>query len=134
MLLRREGLENGSDSVFQEGFDKGYEEGFKNGFILGKFKSLLNTVPQVNEHPQDIKEILNKTKRGVCNICLMESQNVNYETQKPFSQVIDEQRNHSTEVIQRLCQYFQPHVKKLNINESNVLEIPNDISNLSNDN
>ncbi|XP_033328195.2 uncharacterized protein LOC117221384 [Megalopta genalis] len=130
----KEGVENGSDAVFQEGFDKGYEEGFKSAFNLGKFKSLLNTVTQDIKYPQDVKEILDKTRRGACHICLMESQNPNYETEKLFSQVIDEQREHSTKIMQRLCQYFHLNVKDLNINESTILEGQNCVSNLTESN
>ncbi|XP_053985987.1 uncharacterized protein LOC128880202 [Hylaeus volcanicus] len=128
----REGIENGADSVFQEGFDKGYEEAFKTAFILGKFKSLLNT--QDTEYPSSINKILDKTRRGACYICEMESQNKNDDTQKPFPQIINEQRTHSMKVIETLCQYFQPHMKELNITESDILGILNQISQPSNDN
>ncbi|KZC06177.1 hypothetical protein WN55_10086 [Dufourea novaeangliae] len=110
----REGVENGSDSVFQEGFDRGFEEGFKHGFVLGKFKSLLSVMPQNTEHPQDIKEILDKTRRGICYICSKEPLIMNHEIQKPYVEIIDEQKRYSTKVMQRLHQYFQPYLKDLN--------------------
>lgn len=114
----KEGIESGSDSVFQEGFNKGYEEGFKIAFNLGKLKSLLRIVAEDTEHPQDIKEILEKTRRGACHICSMVSQNPNYETDEPFTQVIDEQRKHSRKIMQRLCQHFHLNAKDFDINES----------------
>ncbi|XP_076656602.1 uncharacterized protein LOC143361242 [Halictus rubicundus] len=130
----KEGIESGSDSVFQEGFDKGYEEGFKTAFNLGKLKSLLNTIAQDTEHPQDIKEILDKTRRGACHTCSMVSKNPNYETDKPFSEVIDEQRQHSTKIIQRLCQHFHLNEKDFNIDKSNEFETQDRVSNLAESN
>ena len=119
----REGVENGSNDVFQEGFDKGYEEGFKTAFILGKLKSLINAMPRNTEHPQHINDVLDKTRRGACYICVTESQNTDENIQKPLSQIVNEQRAHSTEHIQALRHYFQSYVKELNIDQSNVLEI-----------
>ncbi|XP_076166818.1 uncharacterized protein LOC143146417 [Ptiloglossa arizonensis] len=129
----REGIQNGSDIVSQEGFDKGYIEAFKTAFILGKFKSLLNIMPQNIKHPQNINKILDKTRRGACYICVLESQNRNDDTQKPFSQIINEQKSHSIKVIEKLYQYFKPYIKDLNIDESNILEIPIQVSQLSKD-
>ena len=119
----REGVENGSNDVFQEGFNKGYEEGFKTAFILGKFKSLINAMPQNTEHPQHIRDVLDKTRRGACYICATESRSTDENIQKPLSQCVNEQRAHSTEHIRALRQYFQSYVKELNIDQSNVLEI-----------
>lgn len=116
-------MENGSNDVFQEGFDKGYEEGFKTAFILGKFKSLINAMPQNTEHPQHIREVLDKTRRGACCICVTESQSADESIQKPLSQIVNEQRAHSAERIQALRQYFRSYVKELNIDQSNVLGI-----------
>ncbi|XP_043254841.1 uncharacterized protein LOC122398748 [Colletes gigas] len=130
----REGIDNGSESVFQEGFDIGYEEAFKTAFVLGKFKSLLNAVPHNMKHPQNISEILDKTRRGACHICEMEFQNKNDDTQKQFSDIINDQRAHSIKVIETLYGYFQPYIRDLNINESNILEIPNQVPQLFEDN
>ncbi|XP_076235171.1 uncharacterized protein LOC143179733 [Calliopsis andreniformis] len=123
----REGVENGSNDVFQQGFDKGYEEGFKTAFILGKFKSLLKAMPQNAKHPQDVNRILDKTRRGECHICMTASQHMDEDAQKPLSQIINEQRAHSTKCIQTLYQYFQSDVEKLNIDESNLLDIQHSI-------
>ncbi|PBC33919.1 uncharacterized protein LOC108003963 [Apis cerana] len=119
----REGIEDGSNSVFQESFNNGYKEGFQIAFILGKFKSLLNIISRDVEHPQNINEILDKIKRGICHICVTEFQNIN--DQKIFSEIINEQRSYSLKVLQTLYQYFQPYVKQLNINESDILKIQN---------
>ncbi|OAD56917.1 hypothetical protein WN48_02442 [Eufriesea mexicana] len=117
----REGVEDGSNSVFQEGFNIGYREGFQTAFILGKFKSLLNTIPQDVSHPQNITENLDKTKRGACHLCITDTNNA----QKIFSKIINEQRLYSGRVLQTLYQYFQPYVKQLNISESDILKIQN---------
>ncbi|XP_003707464.2 uncharacterized protein LOC100882310 [Megachile rotundata] len=128
----KEGIENGANSVFQKGFDKGYEEAFETAFMLGKFKSLLNVIPQNIILPEHIKEILDKTKRGACYICMGESQGKN-NTQKSFSQIINEQRKHSLHVIQILDEYFQPYVKELNISKLDISELKNQVEKLSED-
>ncbi|CAL7949628.1 unnamed protein product [Xylocopa violacea] len=117
----REGVIDGENSVFQEGFDIGYKEGFQTAFLLGKFKSLLNTISQDEKHPQNIKEILNKTRKGICHICMTESESVNNK-QKSFSEIINEQRTHSINVLDTLYQYFQPYVKQINIEELDKLK------------
>lgn len=124
----REGVEDGSNSVFQNGFDSGYKEGFQTAFILGKFKSLLNAIPKDVEHPQNIKEIFDKTRRGACHICVAELHNVN-NTQKSFDEIINEQRSYSVKVLQTSYEYFQPYVKQLNISEFDILKI-RDVSDL----
>ncbi|XP_076765642.1 uncharacterized protein LOC143432697 [Xylocopa sonorina] len=118
----REGVIDGANSVFQEGFDIGYKEGFRTAFMLGKFKSLLNTASQDVKHPQNIKEILNKTRRGICHICMTESESGN-NIEKPFSEIINEQKTHSINVLETLHQYFQPYVKQINIDELDKLKI-----------
>lgn len=128
----REGIENGVNSVFQEGFDKGYEEAFETAFILGKFKSLLNVIPQDVILPEHIKKILDKTRRGACYICMIESQGKN-DMQKSFSQIINEQKKHSLNIIKILDEYFQPYVKELNINKSDISKLKNQIQKLSED-
>lgn len=117
----REGIEDGTNSVFQEGFDKGYEEGFQTAFLLGKFKSLLNSIPSNIEHPQDIKEILDKTRRGACRLCATASQDSSTE-EKSFSEITNEQRAHSMQVLDTLHEYFQPYSKPLNFN--NLDQVP----------
>ncbi|XP_032686891.1 uncharacterized protein LOC116851530 [Odontomachus brunneus] len=115
----REGIQNGTDSVLQEGFDIGYEDGFKIAFMLGKYKSLSLASSSTIEHPADVTVTLNKTKRGVCWICSMESQNksCNYENIS-FSKVLDNQRKYSTDVINRLHEHFQSVLKESSIETS----------------
>ena len=115
-------MDDGSNFVFQENFDNGYKEGFQTAFILGKFKSLLNSVPKDVEYPQNIKEILDKTKRGACHICAAEFQDID-NTNKSFDEILDEQRSYSVQVLQTLYKYFQPYVKQLNISELDTLKM-----------
>lgn len=112
-------MDDGSNFVFQESFDNGYKEGFQTAFILGKFKSLLNSTPKDVEYPQNIKEILDKTRRGTCHMCAVKIQNTN----KSFNEIFDEQRSYSVQVLQMLYEYFQPYVEQLNINESDILKM-----------
>ncbi|XP_017891635.1 putative tRNA 2'-phosphotransferase [Ceratina calcarata] len=119
----RKGIEDGTDSVFQEGFDKGYKEGFQTAFLLGKFKSLLNVVPPNVERPQNIKEILDKTRRGACYLCMTAS----HEEEKSFSQIDNEQQLHSIRILQTLHEYFQPYAKPLNFNDLNEFQIQSQI-------
>ncbi|XP_034176870.1 uncharacterized protein LOC117602677 [Osmia lignaria lignaria] len=128
----REGVASGADSVFQEGFDIGYKEAFQTAFILGKFKSILNFNPQDVKLPDHIKEILDKTRRGACYICMEESEGRN-DMQKSLSQIINEQRTYSLNIIQTLYEYFQPYVKELNINELDVLKMHNQVQEPSED-
>lgn len=115
-------MDDGSNFVFQENFDNGYKEGFQTAFILGRFKSLLNSVPKDVEYPQNIKEILDKTKRGACHICAAEFQDID-NTNKSFDEILDEQRSYSVQVLQTLYKYFQPYVKQLNISELDTLKM-----------
>lgn len=117
----REGRDEGSETVFQEGFDNGYEEAFRTAFILGKFKSLLNAMPQDTQHSSDILEILNMTKRGACYVCEMEKHNQDYQD-KTLSEIVCTQREHSRQIIQRLFKYFKPIIQKSKINIHGISE------------
>lgn len=113
----REGAQDGADSVLQEGFDIGYKDGFETAFALGRYKSLTVASTSMSEHPADVSAALDKTRRGACWICDMESRNKTsnpYEN-APFSEVLNEQRTHSAEVINRLHEYFEPVLKKSGI-------------------
>lgn len=100
--------------MLQEGFDIGFEDGFKTAFVLGKYKSLIATVSSTLKHPTDIAAILEKTRRGACHICSVESQNPNVHDM-PFSEILENQRTHSTKVINRLHEYFEPILNNSNI-------------------
>ena len=115
-------MDDGSNFVFQESFDNGYKEGFQTAFMLGKFKSLLNSTPRDVEYPQNVKEILDKTRRGACHMCAAKLQDIN-STNKSFDEILDEQRSYSVQVLQMLYEYFQPYAKQLNISESDILKI-----------
>ncbi|XP_019883841.1 uncharacterized protein LOC105253837 isoform X2 [Camponotus floridanus] len=83
----REGIQDGADSILQEGFDL------------------------------DIATVLDKTRRGACWICIMESQNKigNIHENVQFSEILNNQRIHSAAVISRLHEYFEPI-----LNESSI--------------
>lgn len=102
--------------------------------MLGKFKSLSITMPQTDKCPQDINRILDKTKKGICHICATESENTTENTQKTFSQIVNEQKAYSAKLIQMLYQCFKPYTTELNIDESDILDIQNSIKEASEDN
>ncbi|KAL6263965.1 hypothetical protein P5V15_004046 [Pogonomyrmex californicus] len=114
----REGMQDGADSVLQNGFDIGFKDGFKTAFMLGRYKGLaIVSMPSTLEHPADVTAILDKTRRGACWICSIESQSEtsNLPETAPFSEILNEQRMHSTKIISRLCEYFKPVLKKSGI-------------------
>lgn len=111
----REGIQAGADSVLQEGFDIGYKDGFKTAFTLGKYKSLAISLSSTVKHPEDITAILDKTRRGACWICSMESQNKTWNENIQFSEILNKQRAHSAAVINRLNEYFEPILNKSGI-------------------
>ncbi|XP_011167796.1 uncharacterized protein LOC105201470 isoform X2 [Solenopsis invicta] len=113
----REGIQDGEDSVLQEGFDIGYKDGFETAFALGRYKGLTVAAMPTLEHPPDVSATLDKTRRGACWICNMESQNKTSSPHEntPFSEILNEQRVHSTEVISKLHEYFKPILKKSDI-------------------
>ncbi|KAL0128884.1 hypothetical protein PUN28_003924 [Cardiocondyla obscurior] len=112
----REGILDGADSVLQEGFDIGYKDGFETAFALGRYKGLVAASTSASKHPTDVAAALDKTRRGACWICDMESQNKAGTSQNaPFSEILNEQRAHSAEVISRLREYFKPLLKKSGI-------------------
>jgi len=99
--------------VLQEGFDIGFKDGFETAFVLGKYKSLITTLSP-SKHPADIAAILEKTRRGACNICSAESvRNPNIHIS--FSEILKDQRAHSTKVINRLHEHFEPILNNSNI-------------------
>lgn len=106
----REGIDEGSESVYQDGFDKGYEEGFPIAFALGKFKGLSTLLPNNVQHPSKIKQILEKTRRGECYVCSLESDPkkvMSPGTKEEFQSILCKQVEHSEETIETLKKYFQ---------------------------
>lgn len=110
----REGVQDGADSVLQEGFDVGFKDGFETAFVLGKYKSLIATLSPTSKHPADIAAILEKTRRGACHICSVESQNPDIHDM-PFSEILKDQKTHSARVINRLHEYLEPISNNSNI-------------------
>jgi len=109
--------------VLQEGFDIGYKDGFETAFTLGRYKGLIAASTFMLEHPADVVAVLDKTRRGACWICDVESRN---KTSNPhenalFSEVLNEQRVHSTNVISKLHEYFEPILKKSGIGTNSTL-------------
>lgn len=76
---------------------------------MGRYKSLA-TLASTLKYPADIATVLDKTRRGACWICLMESQNktCNVHENIQFSEMLNNQRIHSAAVISRLHEYFEP--------------------------
>ncbi|XP_050455720.1 uncharacterized protein LOC126853734 [Cataglyphis hispanica] len=113
----REGIQDGTDSVLQEGFDIGYKDGFETAFKLGKCKSLATILSPTLKHPADVATVLDKTRRGACWICSVESQNETCNTYEniQFSEILNNQRIHSKTVINRLHEYFEPILNKSGI-------------------
>ncbi|XP_024868013.1 uncharacterized protein LOC112452161 [Temnothorax curvispinosus] len=119
----REGVQDGADSVLQEGFNIGYKDGFKIAFALGRYKGLAAASTTMSEHPADVAVALDKTRRGACWICDVESRN---KTSDPFenasfSQVLNEQRVRSAGVVNRLHEYLEPVLKKSGIGINSTL-------------
>ena len=109
----REGIEEGSQAVFQEDFDKGYEDGFKAAFEFGKYKGLAAAFSKDYKHPNHITEILDKTRRGACHICISESENnkePNTSTLSPVK-VLANHRKHVAETLRILHEYFEPFMR-----------------------
>ncbi|XP_015584835.1 yae1 domain-containing protein 1 [Cephus cinctus] len=117
----REGIEDGRQSVFQEGFDKGYKEAFKTAFELGRYKGLAAGLPKDHNHPLEISSILDKTRRGECYICLKNTRtkksNETFD-EKSIDDIIEDQRKHSTIVLDRLHEYFELLMKDCNVDIS----------------
>ncbi|XP_011686641.1 PREDICTED: uncharacterized protein LOC105449245 isoform X2 [Wasmannia auropunctata] len=114
----REGAQDGADSVLQEGFDIGYRDGFETAFTLGRYKGLAAVSTSAPEHPADVAAVLDKTRRGACRICDVESRRKapSPHEDAPFDEVLNEQRAHSAEVIGRLREYFEPILKRSGVN------------------
>ncbi|KYN19522.1 PREDICTED: uncharacterized protein LOC108761459 [Trachymyrmex cornetzi] len=119
----REGIQDGADSVLQEGFDIGYKDGFETAFTLGRYKGLAVASTLTLEHPTDVAAVLKRARRGACWICEVESRNKtsNLHEKAPFSEVLNEQREHSAETINRLHEYLEPILKKSGIEINSTL-------------
>ncbi|KAK0087246.1 hypothetical protein PV325_001402 [Microctonus aethiopoides] len=114
----REGVEEGSQAILQADFDKGYVDGFKTAFILGKYKSLAIFELNEIEHPKEINDILEKTQRGVCHICDLESSNENLRGDSEI--IINNHQKHVSTVLNKLYSYFSPLLKDRGIDISNL--------------
>lgn len=82
---------------------------------MGKYKSLAISLLPTVKHPEDITAILDKTRRGACWICSMESQSKTWNENIQFSEILNKQRTHSVAVINRLNEYFEPILNKSGI-------------------
>jgi len=103
--------------VLQNGFDMGYKDGFEIAFMLGRYKGLLAAMSPSLKHSADVTVVLDKTRRGACWICSVESQNEiesSYE-QIPFSEILNNQKTYSVEVIKRLREYTESLLEKKSI-------------------
>ncbi|XP_051166712.1 uncharacterized protein LOC127284998 [Leptopilina boulardi] len=113
----REGMDDGSDAVLQEGFDVGYAEAFKTAFALGMYKSMAKALPDDVKIAPEIVEILRTTDTGACVLCKTEpSVSSRRKTEeKTLEQVLKAQREHSAHTIKTLYDYFVPLLKQHNV-------------------
>ncbi|XP_014606203.1 PREDICTED: uncharacterized protein LOC106787934 [Polistes canadensis] len=114
----KEGIEDGQESVFQEGFDMGYRDAFNNAFKLGKYKSLTSSIEENIQLPSVVKTILSETKKGMCYICNEESLSKNVDRQIEddlFVDIVEKQKTHSKDVIEILHQNLESVLIKNNI-------------------
>ncbi|XP_046829548.1 uncharacterized protein LOC124428969 [Vespa crabro] len=114
----KEGIEDGQESVFQEGFDMGYKDAFNTAFMLGKYKGLINSMQQNMELSSVVKDILHETKKGICYICNEESKNKDVNGQiedVPFIDIIEKQKTYSKNVIKTLHKNLELIIVKNNI-------------------
>lgn len=104
--------------MLQEAFDMGFKDGFETAFILGRYKALSTILSNSTlKHPPDITSLLDKTRRGECWICSIESQNemsVRYKD-TPFSEILCKQRAHCLEATNRLHEYFKSLLRESKI-------------------
>jgi len=112
----REGIEEGTQAVFQGDFDKGYEDGFKAAFELGKYKGLAAAFSKDYKHPEYIEEILDKTRRGACHICILESKDKGIDGSNLSStDILADHAKHVVATIRILHDYFEPFMKERGI-------------------
>ncbi|KAH0556599.1 uncharacterized protein LOC123274601 [Cotesia glomerata] len=111
----REGVDVGSEAVLQEDFDRGYVDGFKIAYILGKYKGLANSLFKNIEHPKEINDILEKTRRGACHICESQYSGVIQDQAK----ILAKHEEHTLKICKILQGYFEPLLKnfKIDIND-----------------
>jgi len=88
----------------------GYKDGFETAFVLGRCKGLLAVISPTLKHSADVTAVLDKTRRGACWICSVKSKQneiePNYE-QIPFSEILNNQKTYSVDVIKRLHEYTE---------------------------
>ncbi|XP_035727971.1 uncharacterized protein LOC118444127 [Vespa mandarinia] len=114
----KEGIEDGQESVFQEGFDMGYKDAFNTAFMLGKYKGLISSMQQNMELSSVVNDILHETKKGICYICNEESQNKDDNGQiedMPFINIIEKQKTYSKNIIKTLHKNLELIMVKNNI-------------------
>lgn len=111
----REGVEEGSNTVLQSDFDIGYVDGFQVAFILGKYKAIANLYLNDIQHPQEIVDIINTTKRGACYICKLEQDSKNLDLR-----AIELHQEHTNMILNKLYNYFSPLLKNKNMDLTNM--------------
>ncbi|XP_043462152.1 uncharacterized protein LOC122498475 isoform X2 [Leptopilina heterotoma] len=113
----REGMDDGSDDVLQEGFDLGYVEAFKTSFAIGIYKSMAQALPKTVEISKEIEEILRTSDTGACVLCknTVSVSSRRKTEEKTLEQILKEQRQHSAHIIKMLYDYFVPLLKEHNV-------------------
>lgn len=91
----------------------GYKDGFETAFALGRYKSLSISLASSIKHPVDIVATLDQARRGACWIC-KKLQTHEICKDIPFSEVLNNQKMHSAEVIGRLNDYYKSVLKESN--------------------
>ncbi|XP_058790130.1 uncharacterized protein LOC131663644 [Phymastichus coffea] len=112
----REGIEDGSSTVFQDGFDRGYRDGFKTAFLLGTYKGISDQLTKKLKHPEEIENILSDTKKSVCYLC--ETQSSADKSSESIVEVENCQSEHYNKISKILQDYFDPILKVNSINPS----------------
>ncbi|XP_034941395.1 protein YAE1 homolog [Chelonus insularis] len=116
----REGVEEGADQVLQKDFDEGYEDGFRIAFILGHYKGLAAFLFKNIDHPKEINDILEITRRGACYICEVESKQENKDDDET---ILHNHREHTLKICKKLKAYFDPLLKNKGIDTDFTKEL-----------
>ncbi|NP_001161252.1 uncharacterized protein LOC100313522 isoform X1 [Nasonia vitripennis] len=114
----REGIKDGSMSVFQDGFDRGYKQAFRVTFLLGVYKGLANSMMKDVQLPLQVENILSKSKKGLCYLCEIESKGTTVAPDQSIDEIENCQKDHPDKILQILKDYFDPLFQEQNIDLS----------------
>lgn len=84
---------------------------------MGKYKGLSAIYFKDDRHPDEIVEILEKTRRGACDICSLKSEKGGLNEENSSStEIIANHRKHVESKLITLREYFEPLLKEKGIN------------------